>query len=80
MKIEEYKQLSEAILIIDSASTRGEAYQALQPLKLAQLKAIAAHYKAHTMRPTKPILTDKIINQTVGNRLKFEAIRSLSLN
>ena len=80
MKIEEYKQLSDTLLIIDAATTRQQAYQALQSLKLEQLKAIAAHYKAYAMRPTKRTLTDKIIDQTVGNRLKFEAIRSLNLN
>lgn len=59
--------------------TRQEAYEILSKMKVAELVDVAKIYKVHIPRKNKKEIIERVINSTVGVRLKKEAIRDLEL-
>lgn len=64
---------------LSELSSREDAYDLLKPLKVAELKEIAKVNHVYIQRCNKAQIIEKIVESTVGARLKFEAIRSIDL-
>jgi hypothetical protein len=62
---------------VEEATNREDALAALNPLKVADLKAVAATMRIGAPAATKAALVKQIVELTVGARLSGDALRAL---
>jgi hypothetical protein len=62
---------------VEAAQSREDAKSLLDPLKLADLTAVAAALHIGSPRRTKPALIKQIVELTAGARLTGDALRAL---
>jgi hypothetical protein len=62
---------------VEAATSREDALTALNPLKVADLKAVAAAMRIGATAGTKAALVKQIVELTVGARLSGDALRAL---
>jgi hypothetical protein len=69
--------VEDVVARLDAASSREEANVILNPLKVKDLKAVAAALRIPGQAGTKAALIRQIVELTVGARLSADAIRAL---
>ncbi len=67
----------EIALKVEAATSREEVQTTLGPLKVADVKAVAAVLRVAGAASTKPALIKQIVELTVGARLSGDALRAL---
>ncbi|MNV24909.1 hypothetical protein D3C71_1159880 [compost metagenome] len=68
------------ISIIDTATTREEVEGVLSSCKLLELRKVANYYSIHLGSCTKAMAKERIVDGTIGAKLRSYAIRKINLN
>lgn len=66
--------------MFDHIESRQQAYEMLKGMKVTELKEIAKVNHIYVKQPNKANLIERIVEGTVGAKLRSEAIRTLELN